>query len=203
MAIANNATLEEAHRLAGYKADRRNADHLRKRDDISRRISEILAAREHISAKATERAIERTAITKERVLNELAKLGFSNMGDYMKVGPGGDPQLSFEGLTRDQTAALIEVTIEDFVDGRGKDARDVRRVKFRLADKKGPLVEIGKELGMFIDRKEHRIVDEFENMSAEQLQERLIERIAGKMGVSGPSPGGIGSTNGAKGTTRH
>lgn len=97
----------------------------------------------------------RTEITADAVLRELAKIGFANMADYMRAGPDGDPYLDFSQLTRDQAAALIEVTVEDFKDGRGEDARDVRRVKFKLADKKGALVDIGKHLGMFKERIEH------------------------------------------------
>ena len=92
---------------------------------------------------------KRTTITQDRVLNELALLGFSNMQDYMRVGPDGDPYLDFGDLTRDQAAALVEVTVEDFKDGRGEGARDVRRVKFKLADKLNALVKIGHHLGMF------------------------------------------------------
>lgn len=99
--------------------------------------------------KAKERRSERTGITQDMVLNELAKLGFSNMQDYMKVGENGDPFLDFSNLSRDQAAALTEVTVEDYVDGRGEDARDVKRVKFKLADKRAALVDIGKHLGMF------------------------------------------------------
>lgn len=93
-------------------------------------------------------------ITQERVVAELAKIGFANMADYMRAGPDGDPFLDFSKLTRDQAAALAEVTVEDFKDGRGEDARDVRRVKFKLADKRAALVDIGKHLGMFKDRVE-------------------------------------------------
>lgn len=98
---------------------------------------------------------ERTEITADRVLTELAKLGFANMADYMRIGPDGDPHLDFSGLTRDQAAALQEVTVEDYVDGRGEDAREVKRVKFKLADKRAALVDIGRHLGMFRDRVEH------------------------------------------------
>jgi hypothetical protein len=35
-----------------------------------------------------------------------------------------DPYLDFAALTRDQAAALQEVTIEDYVDGRGDNARE-------------------------------------------------------------------------------
>jgi phage terminase small subunit len=104
--------------------------------------------------EARTKQSKRTQITSDRVLLELAKIGFANMADYMRVGEHGDPVLDFSNLTRDQAAALIEVTVEDFLDGRGEDAREVRRVKFKLADKKGALVDIGKHLGMFVDRKE-------------------------------------------------
>lgn len=97
---------------------------------------------------------ERTEITSDRVLQELAKIGFANMADYMKCTPDGDPYLDFSSLTRDQAAALVEVTVEDYLEGRGDDARSVRRVKFKLADKRAALVDCGKHLGMFVERKE-------------------------------------------------
>lgn len=97
----------------------------------------------------------RTEITQDMVLRELAKIGFSNMQDYMKTGPDGDPYLDFSNLTRDQAAALTEVTVEDFKDGRGEDVRDVRRIKFKLADKRAALVDMGKHLGMFKDEINH------------------------------------------------
>lgn len=120
-------------------------------------IGNQLLVKNHI-AQAVQKAMEkrscRTEITQDRVLQELAKLGFANMADYMSIGAGGAPVLDFSKLTRDQAAALVEVTVEDFVDGRGEDSRDVRRVKFKLADKRAALVDMGKHLGMFIERKE-------------------------------------------------
>jgi phage terminase small subunit len=93
----------------------------------------------------------RTEITSDRVLNELAKIGFANMADYVQI-VGGEPVIDLSSMTRDQAAAINEVTVEDFKDGRGEDARDVRRVKFKLSDKRAALVDIGKHLGMFKDK---------------------------------------------------
>ncbi|TEA78650.1 terminase small subunit [Allopusillimonas ginsengisoli] len=124
----------------------------------ARQIGEENLSKPDIAQAVQEAQIkrsERTEITQDMVLMELAKLGFANMQDYMRVGADGDPYLDFSALTRDQAAALVEVTVEDFKEGRGEDARDVRRVKFKLADKKGALVDIGKHLGMFKDRVEH------------------------------------------------
>jgi len=172
--LARGKSPAEAYSVAGFKPDRGNATRLQQKDNIGQRVAEILASRDRIEEKAVERAIERTAITKQRVLEELAKIGFANMKDYMGATPGGDPYLDFSALTRDQAAALSEVTVEDFVDGRGDNARSVRRVKFKLHDKKGALVDIGKEIGMFINRSELGKPGDFASLSDEELDRRLI-----------------------------
>jgi phage terminase small subunit len=89
------------------------------------------------------------------------------MADYMKATPGGDPYLDFSDLTPEQTAALVEVTVEDFTEGRGEDARNVRRVKFKLGDKKGALVELGKHLCIFGDKQPPAIDNEPKKTQAE------------------------------------
>jgi phage terminase small subunit len=104
---------------------------------------------------AQQKRADKLEITADRVLEELGRIGFANMADYMRSNADGDPYLDFSGLTREQAAALAEVTVEDFKDGRGDDARDVRRVKFNLADKRAALVDVGRHLGMFKDRVEH------------------------------------------------
>jgi hypothetical protein len=68
------------------------------------------------------------------------------MADYMQSTDEGDPYFDFSKMTRDQAAALQEVTVEDYLDGRGDDARAVKRVKFRLADKRAALVDIARHL---------------------------------------------------------
>lgn len=109
---------------------------------------EIAAAIAAAQAKLAKRA----EITAEMIVAEMAKIGFANMADYMKATEQGDPYLDFSGLTRDQAAALGEVTVEDYKEGRGQDARDVKRVKFKLHDKLSALEKIGRHLGMFKDR---------------------------------------------------
>lgn len=138
-----NAT--QAAIRAGYseKTARQAGHRMLTNVDIQQAIQSALQKRE-----------QKLEITQQSVVNELAKIGFANMADYMRVGPGGDPVLDFSKLTRDQSAALSEVTVEDFTDGRGDDARDVRRVKFKLADKRAALVDIGRHLGMFPNKLE-------------------------------------------------
>lgn len=105
-------------------------------------------------SKAQAKRSERTEITADQVLQELAKIGFANMKDYIRTTDAGDAFVDLSELNREQAAAISEVTVEDFVDGRGDDARDVRKIKFKLSDKRAALVDMGKHLGMFIERKE-------------------------------------------------
>lgn len=117
---------------------------------------------ENLTKPAIARAVEsaqaerlaRTELTGDMVIAELRKIGFANMQDYMGSTEDGDPFLDFSMLTRDQAAALQEVTVEDYIEGRGESARAVKRVKFKLGDKRAALVDIGKHLGLFVERHE-------------------------------------------------
>ena len=99
--------------------------------------------------KAIKKREERTEITQDMVIKELAKIGFANIGDYVSFTGEGDPFVDLSDMTKDQSAALSEITVDDYTDGRGEDARDVKRVKIKLCDKKGALVDLGKHVGMF------------------------------------------------------
>ena len=125
--------------------------------DTARVIGSENLSKPDIAGAIAARQKERTAkaeLTAADVAAELAKIGFANMADYFFPGDDGDPHLDFSKLTREQTAALCEVTVAEFKEGRGKDARDVRRVKFKLADKRAALVDLAKMNGWIVDRQE-------------------------------------------------
>jgi phage terminase small subunit len=76
------------------------------------------------------------------------------MLDFMRVGAGGHPVPDFSALDREKAAALIEVTVDNYLNHRGEARCEVRRVKFKLADKRAALMDLGKHLGLFKDRLE-------------------------------------------------
>jgi phage terminase small subunit len=117
-----------------------------------RRIRTSAARIEELKTAAAEGAVA----TAREVLEELTRIGLANMADY--VGPGFEMREISE-MSRDQTAALAEVTCETFMDGRGEDAREVRRVKFKLADKRAALVDLGRHHKLFTDKHEHTGAD--------------------------------------------
>lgn len=75
------------------------------------------------------------------VLRELAKIGFANMEDYTRLTEDGYMVLDASNLTRDQKAAISEISY----DASG-------RPRIKLADKLSALEKLGKHLGMFTDR---------------------------------------------------
>lgn len=98
--------------------------------------------------------LKRHEVTVDKIVKELSLLGFSNMLDYIRTTDDGDAYVNLSELTRDQAAAISEVTSEVYTEGGGEDAKQVKRTKFKLSDKRSALVDLGKHLGMFVERKE-------------------------------------------------
>ena len=102
------------------------------------------------------------------VVDELRKIGFANMADYMKPTPEGAPSLDFSDLTRDQTAALSQVTVESGPAGK--------RVTFKLHDKLGALDKLGRHLGLF-DAK-HKQPDAPVEVDIDDLRNTVLRALA-------------------------
>jgi phage terminase small subunit len=108
-----------------------------------------------VIAEKTKKRMDKLEITADRVLKELAALGFSNMGDYMEVtedGKGFD--FAFGNLTREQMAAIQEITVDTTGGANDGERRLVLRNKFKLGDKRGSLELLGKHLQLFTDKLE-------------------------------------------------
>ncbi len=90
-------------------------------------------------AVGMEKRSRRVEITQDRVLFELACIGFANMQDFMEVTAEGEEVLKkVSALDRQHAAAIAEFTVDK--DGKSK---------LKLADKHASLVDIGRHLGMF------------------------------------------------------
>ncbi len=106
-------------------------------------------------APRREEGVEPPIVTEAMVLEELKRIGFANMLDYLRIGPGEEPALDLSRLDRAQAAAIAELTVEGAAAGRGAAAREQHRLKIKLHDKIAALVKLGQHLGMFKERVEH------------------------------------------------
>lgn len=140
----------EAYRFA-YNTDRMKDKTVHERACVLFKVDKVRARVEELQAEAAER----NDITVDRVLSELALLGFANMEDYIRISKDGDPYVDLSEMTREQAAAISEIAVDDYVEGRGENTRAVKKVRVKFHDKKGALVDIGKYLGMFKDVLDH------------------------------------------------
>jgi len=131
---SGNAT--GAATIAGYAKPGQAGHRLLKNVNIAKRIE-----------KAQAKRSERTQVTVDKVVTELAKIGFANADDYFTWGERGVRLKNSEELTRDQKAAVGEVSETTTKEGG--------TIRIKLHDKLAALEKLGKHLGMFIERTEH------------------------------------------------
>ena len=120
---------------------------------------------------AMEKRAERTGITADKVLAELAKIGFADIrkairwysqANIAQIDADEDGQaLVEEGALRFAVANQVELVSSDEIDDATAAAiaeigqSSTGALKVKLHDKRAALVDIGRHLGMFKDRVEH------------------------------------------------
>ena len=103
-------------------------------------------------AELTKKHADKLDLSTEKVLSELSSMGFSNMLDYFKITKEGHAYVDLSNLRREQSSAIQEVTVDEYVEGKGKHARKVKRTKLKLVDKIRSLELLGKHLKLFTER---------------------------------------------------
>ena len=116
---------------------------LLKRPWVAARVREIQKAK-----------MEELDLSDTKVLKEYCNVGFANMLDYTQpTEDGQDLVPDFSRMTREQASAIQEVTIEQYIEGRGGNAQQVKRTKIKLYNKTEALQDLAKHLNLF---KEHQ-----------------------------------------------
>ncbi|MDP9539303.1 MULTISPECIES: terminase small subunit [Pseudomonas] len=155
-------------------------------DQQASRLLTNVKVRQYLAQRQGERS-ERTAITQDMVLRELAKIGFSDIRKVVRWGETmvhmvdgeeecAEDMVPYHGLALidsteiddDTAAAIAEVS-------QGRDG-----LKVKLHDKKGALVDIGRHLGMFsapghaeLDIELKRIEIENKRLASQKLRREL------------------------------
>jgi len=96
--------------------------------------------------RAMKKREERTEITQDQVLKEIALLAFSKLPDFVKWGKKGVEIKDLNELTEEQAACVSEV--QDLI------TKDNKNIKFKLHSKEKALEMLCRHLGMFNDKLE-------------------------------------------------
>ena len=161
MSTAKKLTDKQQRFVEEYLVDL-NATQAAIRAGYSKKTAKVIAAQNlsklNVAAEiqsGRQKLSEKTGVTAERVIAELALVAFTNMQDYFRVNSEGQPELDCSTLTKEQAAALSEVTAEEVWRGKGDDAKRMVRTKFKLHSKMSALDQLGKYFGLFITKVEH------------------------------------------------
>lgn len=154
-AVAKGSASSEAYVLAGYSFNEGNASRLKSNEKVKARIEEIL----------TE-AAAKCGISVEKVMNELAKIGFSDIrkavdwsGTLVEEvdNPDGGDVLVIKHLHNSHVRLISAKDIDDETAGAIAEVRQspTGGLSLKMHDKRAALVDLGKQLGMFKDKIEH------------------------------------------------
>lgn len=113
---------------------------LLKHGKVSVRIAEL-------QAKVKKIAEDRYLVSQERIVAELAKIGFANSEDYFEWGQGGVIIKDSKLLTTAERSVVAEISETKTQHGGS--------IRIKLSDKQGALEKLGRSIGMFKDRVEH------------------------------------------------
>jgi phage terminase small subunit len=146
-----------------------------------------LLTRPHIQdaiAREEKKLQNRFYTSKEKILKELALIGFSDLSEYIEVDDQGIPRVNeFRELPTQASRALKGVKYRTKTTRYSKAGEDQTETTVQteivLHDKIAALVSMGKELGMFKDKCEHTGKDgapiKIQDVSDEELL-RILTR---------------------------
>jgi len=159
-------------------------------DQQASRLLTNVKVRQYLAQRQGERS-ERTAITQDMVLRELAKIGFSDIRKVVRWGEtmvrmvDGEEECA-EDMVPYHGLALIDSTeIDDDTAGAIAEVSQGKEgLKVKLHDKKGALVDIGRHLGMFVPAGHADLDAELKRI---EIEKRRVELAALKAGHE-PAP---------------
>lgn len=114
----------QAYVAAGFKANASGATKLDKKPDVQARIAELVAA-----------AAAKFDLTRENVMEELARIVYGDLGTFLRLQEDGTAIFDLKDAPPEATKILQEITTETYLEGAGKDAKVVKRIKFKLYSK--------------------------------------------------------------------
>lgn len=163
-----NFNKSKALRLCGYACAHKYTrlfDHPAISEEVERRYKELR---------------ERHSVTFDRVRDEIARVAYSNIYDYAsreKDAKGaftGNLIFDFSALDAVTAASIGEVTIETYEEGKGEDAREVKRVRVKPWNKLAALDQLMRHAGLSKDKTGAALADVAGRLAAG------LKRIGGK-----------------------
>lgn len=127
-----------------------------------------------LDRQITEKVVDESVMSAREVLQELSKLGRSSIQNVVVGGDDtADVITSLHDMEPEHAATVQELTIETYLEGAGEFARQVKRVKIKLHDKRGPLRDLAQHYKLLTEN--HELAGEIK-LKNEETPESMGER---------------------------
>lgn len=179
--ITGNAS--ESARKAGYSENSAgiSGHKLLKRPDVQAYLAQQ-------GAKASEQAED----LQSRVIQELERVAFANIADFITIGDDGKPEIDFSSASREQLAAIVQVKSKSSrrFDKDGNHVGTDNEHAFVMADKMRGLDGLARHLGIYKETEQRVVVDVADRLL---LGRARLRALGADRGASGDDEGGRGS----------
>lgn len=172
-ALAKGVKTADAYVAAGYRKNSGNAGALAASKNVVARVAALRRADNGREVIANNRVIRTLEMSKEIVGREFARIGMSNMEDFVRVSDGGElVGLDFSKITRDQFAAVQEVQIEYHDEAKLR----VKKARIRLYQKTPALIGLSRLFGWITDvSQQDPLVERLRQMTPEQRVQHALD----------------------------
>ncbi len=117
---------------------------------------------------------EKYEVTYDRVLEEIAKIAYSNIADYMSINQStGEVEFDFSDADAAVLAGIGEIQVDTRIEGTGEDACEVKRIRVKPHNKSAALDMLMRHAGLSKDKASGALADLAERIAAGQ------KRLAG------------------------
>lgn len=183
--LAKGLEPEAAYVKAGFAPHRQNAHRMMTADDIKARVAELLS-----------RSAERAVVTRQRTIEELAKIGFSDIRRAVRWRSGVVVAAMPKGPAGEATTVVNEVALLNEVvlldsdkidDATAAAIAEISQtkdgaIKIKFHDKRAALMDMAKLEGWVIERSEVGKPGDFSRMTDDEL-DRYIAQQQGTPGL--------------------
>jgi len=104
-------------------------------------------------ARRRSKTTEQFELSREWIVKRLMMLADSNLmlAKFKRIDEDGDLYWDFTGATPEELAVIQEITTDFYVEGKGPDARKIKKVKIKVSDPKAALDSLARIQGIYND----------------------------------------------------
>ena len=152
-----------------------------------------LMAKDSIGAELDRRQAlnrKRHAKTADDAIRALSHMAFTGMSRFMRVDEvTGEPRIDLSNCTTEDLDLLTEVTVESYVEGRGEDARQVKKIRLKPYSRLDALKVLAQYFGLLNGKEKNDGDDKMASLMKEIMARTssLPVRVTGPLGSKRPS----------------